>query len=164
MNSVIDLHNSRIQNICLTVGLFVASDSGTSVTLSSRQKTHNHKTLWIIPIIAKTIYLNIYRIYTQQRNKFSISCLFEECLSLGLSGYFSSNCWLGTQRAGLLSHLHQDWQCFPHKHVRQPTQRGPSLCKHVQTCKHRPSSAIYAASVSEGGETLKSNLSICSRW
>lgn len=84
-----------------------------------------------------------------------MSCLFKQCLHSGPNGYFSTICWLGTKSAGLPSHLHQEWQCFPRKHGRRLTQRGPSLCKHVQTCKHRPSSSLYVAWVSQGGETLK---------
>lgn len=83
-----------------------------------------------------------------------MSCLFKQCLHSGPNGYFSSICWLGTKSTGLPSHLHQEWQCLPRKHGRRLTQRGPSLCKHVQTCKHRPSSSVCVASVSQGGETL----------
>lgn len=46
---------------------------------------------------------------------------------------------------GLLSHLNQDWKCFPGKHGRQPTQRGQALSKHAQTCKHRPSNGTCVA-------------------
>lgn len=84
-----------------------------------------------------------------------MSCLFKQCLHSGPNGYFSSICWLGTKSAGLPSQLHQEWQCFPCKHGRRLTQRGRSLCKHVQTCKHRPSSSVYVALVSQGGENLK---------
>lgn len=97
---------------------------------------------WIIPI-AKRIDLNIYRIDKWQGN-FPITCLFKQPLNLGLNRYFSSNCWLGTKNAGFLSQRHQDWQCFPRKHGRRPTQRGPSLRKHVQTCKHgRPVPSMW---------------------
>lgn len=100
------------------------------------------------------------RVCTHQGNNFLIFCLFKQCLKLVLRGYFPTNCWLGTKSAGLLSHLNQDQQCFPRKHGRQQHKRGPSLCEHVQTCKHRPSDALCMASVSEGGETPKTNLSI----
>lgn len=75
-------------------------------------------------------------------------------------GIFPTNCWLGTKSAGLLSHLNQDHNVSHANMGDSQHKRGPSLCEHVQTCKHRPSDALCMASVSEGGETPKTNLSI----
>lgn len=55
-----------------------------------------------------------------------------------------------------------------HANMGDSWHKGDHLCasmyKHVQTGQHRPSNALYMALVSKGGETPKTNLSICSYW
>lgn len=146
MNPDLDLHNSRIQNICMTVGLFVASERVTSRDVCpTGRRTHNNKikSLNNTNIAAKECSC-CYMMEgnwecTHQGNNFLIYCLYKQCLKLVLRGYFPTNCWLGTKSAGILSHLNQDQQCFPRKHGRQPTQKGTVA---VRTCSNMQTQAI----------------------